>query len=131
MGAVPDLDLLKIRKYCEEKTPQEFRSQMRVEVGVRGKSVTIFESRPPWDKQGTEWSRLPIGQPATTPQPPGGPCFGRTAIAAGTLTTSSIPERLRSFSARSTKIPPASSGVSSWGPIESSPATELILKRAD
>ena len=35
---------------------------MRVEVGVRGKSVTIFESRPPWDKQGTEWSRLPIGQ---------------------------------------------------------------------
>ena len=62
MGAVPDLDLLKIRKYCEEKTPQEFRSEMRVEVGVSGKSVTIFESRPPWDKQGTEWSRLPIGQ---------------------------------------------------------------------
>jgi hypothetical protein len=28
----------------------EFRSEMRVEVGVCGKSVTIFESRPPWDK---------------------------------------------------------------------------------
>ncbi len=62
MGAVPDFDLLKIRRYCEEKTPQEFRSEMQVEVGVRGKSVTIFECRPPWDEQGTEWSRLPIGQ---------------------------------------------------------------------
>ena len=62
MEAVPDLDLLKIRKYCEEKTPQQFRNEMRVEVGVRGKSVTIFECRPPWDNQGTEWSRQPIGQ---------------------------------------------------------------------
>lgn len=102
MGAVPDLDLLKIRKYCEEKTPQEFRSEMRVEVGVRGKSVTIFESRPPWDKQGRSGHDFPLVNSATTPQPPGGPCFGRTAIAAGTLTTSSIPERLRSSSASST-----------------------------
>lgn len=62
MGAVPDLDLLKIRKYCEETTPPAFRSEMRVDVGVRGKSVTIFESRPPWDGQGTEWSRNPICQ---------------------------------------------------------------------
>ena len=35
---------------------------MRVDVGVRGKSVTIFESRPPWNGQGTEWSRNPICQ---------------------------------------------------------------------
>ncbi len=62
MGAVPDLDLLKIRKYCEETTPPEFRGKMRVEAGVRGKSVTIFECRPPWDNKGTEWTRQPIGQ---------------------------------------------------------------------
>ena len=36
VGAVPDFDLLKIRKYCEEKTPLEFRSEMPVEAGVRG-----------------------------------------------------------------------------------------------
>ena len=35
---------------------------MRLEAGVRGRSVTIFECRPPWPDGGTEWTRAPIGQ---------------------------------------------------------------------
>jgi hypothetical protein len=62
MAAVPDLDRRKIKKFCEEMTPPEFRDRMRVEAGVRGKSVTIFEGRPPWDGKDTEWTRVPIGQ---------------------------------------------------------------------
>lgn len=31
-------------------------------MGVRGKSVTLFECRPPWNREGTEWTRMPIGQ---------------------------------------------------------------------
>lgn len=52
MGAVPDLDLRRIRVFCEEKTPPELRDQMQLEVGVRGKSVTVFECRPAWNEQG-------------------------------------------------------------------------------
>jgi hypothetical protein len=62
VGVVPELDLRKIRVFCEERTPSEFRDQMRVEVGVRGKSVTIFECRPPWPDRDAEWTRMPIGQ---------------------------------------------------------------------
>jgi hypothetical protein len=43
---------------------------MRVEMEVRGSSVTILETRPPWEPGATEWSRQPIGQlrydPSTT-----------------------------------------------------------------
>ncbi|HEY1652422.1 MAG TPA: DUF3024 domain-containing protein [Acidimicrobiales bacterium] len=62
MGAVPELDLLRIRKFCEGRIPPELRSKVRVEVGVRGKSVTLFECRPPWDGHGMEWTRQPISQ---------------------------------------------------------------------
>jgi DUF3024 family protein len=71
VGAVPDLDLAKIARYCRDTTPPEFRDQMRVEMGVRGKAVTLYECRPPWEGGITsEWSRLPVGQlrydPTTT-----------------------------------------------------------------
>ena len=62
MGVLSDLDLQKIRVFCKERTPPEFRNQVRVEMGVRGKSVTIFECRPPWKEPETEWTRMRIGQ---------------------------------------------------------------------
>jgi len=33
MGVVPDLDMAKIRKYCESKNPPQFRSEMRLMGG--------------------------------------------------------------------------------------------------
>lgn len=61
--AIPDVDLAAIRRFCESNSPAEHAHHLRVEYGVRGKSVTIYECRPPWDDNGAEeWTRQPIAQ---------------------------------------------------------------------
>jgi hypothetical protein len=55
---VPDLDLARIRQFCAA----HLRDEMRLEADVRGKSVTIFDCRPPWHSNLTDWSRLPVAQ---------------------------------------------------------------------
>lgn len=62
MAAVPDLDLAKIHKFCVGRVPSKFRDEIRIEVDVRGKSVTILECRPPWHENLTEWSRMRVAQ---------------------------------------------------------------------
>ena len=58
VAAVPDLDLHKIRKYAADKVPVQHRDKIRMEVDVRGKSVTILECRLPWHESlGPEWTR--------------------------------------------------------------------------
>jgi Protein of unknown function (DUF3024) len=61
-AAVPELDLAKITKFCEERVPAKFREQIRVEADIRGKSVTILECRPPWHENQTDWSRMRVAQ---------------------------------------------------------------------
>jgi hypothetical protein len=46
--AIPDTAVAAIRRYGENKIPANHRAEVRVEYGVRGKSVTIYECRPPW-----------------------------------------------------------------------------------
>ena len=60
--AVPDLDLARIRAYCDTKVPPHLRDEARVEADIRGHSVTIFDCRPPWHERLTEWSRVPVAQ---------------------------------------------------------------------
>lgn len=60
--AVPDLDLARIRAYCEAKTPRALRAEMRVEARVRGNSVTVLECRPPWPEGAGDWTRAPLAQ---------------------------------------------------------------------
>jgi Protein of unknown function (DUF3024) len=60
--AIPELDLARIRRFCEDRTPPEFRDEMRVEADVRGRSVTILDCRPPWMPELVEWSRQPLAQ---------------------------------------------------------------------
>jgi len=60
--AVPELDLARIRRYCDAKVPLNLRDEARIEADVRGKSVTIFECRPPWHPNLTDWSRVPVAQ---------------------------------------------------------------------
>ena len=62
MPALPDLDLARIRRYCDAKVPVDLRDEARVEANVRGKSVTIFDRRPPWHPDLTDWSRVPVAQ---------------------------------------------------------------------
>ena len=62
-GPLPELDLARIRRYCDGRVPARLRDQIRIEVEVRGWSVTIVECRPPWAPAlGPDWTRLPIAQ---------------------------------------------------------------------
>jgi hypothetical protein len=56
--AVPELDLAHIRRFCHSRVPAHLRDEARVEADLRGKSVTIFDCRPPWHPNLTDWSRV-------------------------------------------------------------------------
>ncbi len=57
-AAPPETDLAKIRKYCQAQVPARLRDQVRIEATVRGSSVTIFDCRPLWQTNLTEWSKV-------------------------------------------------------------------------
>jgi len=60
---IPDLDLVKIRRYCEGRVPARVAHLVRLEVDVKGGYVTILECRPPWSPEvGPEWTRFPIAR---------------------------------------------------------------------
>jgi hypothetical protein len=62
-SAIPDTALAAVRKYCDGKVPAPHRDEVRVEYDVRGKNVTVFECRPPWQPTlGAEWTRQPVAQ---------------------------------------------------------------------
>lgn len=61
--ALPELDLARIQRYCNGRVPARLRDQIRIELEVRGRSVTILECRPPWTPAiGPEWTRMPVAR---------------------------------------------------------------------
>ncbi len=58
---VPETDLARITRWCAEESPERYSDELRVEHHVRGRTVTLCETRAPWDGQG-EWTHLPIAQ---------------------------------------------------------------------
>ena len=63
MSDVPELDLARIRRYCDEKIPAQHLDNLRMEVEVRDKSVTIVECRAPWQPElSDEWTRHGVAQ---------------------------------------------------------------------
>jgi Protein of unknown function (DUF3024) len=61
--ALPDLDLARIRRCCEGRVPTRLRDQIRIELDVNGRSVTIVECRAPWTPEiGPDWTRFPIAR---------------------------------------------------------------------
>jgi hypothetical protein len=65
--AVPELILraamTKVESFCRRHVPEQYRDEVRLEVTVRGNSVTVIERRPPWREGiGTEWTSLRIAQ---------------------------------------------------------------------
>lgn len=60
--AVPEIHVRRIAAYCAARVPAQACDQVRVEHTIRGSTVTIFETRPPWDRVGGEWTRQPIAQ---------------------------------------------------------------------
>jgi Protein of unknown function (DUF3024) len=54
--------LAKIRRFCDARVPTHRRDEARVEAEVRGSSVTIFDCRPPWHENLTDWSKVRVAQ---------------------------------------------------------------------
>jgi hypothetical protein len=63
VATIPDLDFTLVRKYCAERIPIEFHDRVRLEVIVRGATITIAECRPPWRADlGPDWTRHNVAQ---------------------------------------------------------------------
>jgi hypothetical protein len=60
--AIPELALARVRRLCEDRVPPRFCNEVRVEFDTRGRSITIFETRPPWDGSQGDWTRMRIAQ---------------------------------------------------------------------
>jgi hypothetical protein len=61
--AIPDTAVAAVRRFCEDRIPAQHQDKIRVEYGLRGKTVTIYECRPPWRPDlGTDWTRQPVAQ---------------------------------------------------------------------
>jgi hypothetical protein len=60
---VRDAALRKVQQFCEDRLPEDARTQMRLEVAVRGSSITLIERRAPWnDKFGGDWTSQSIAE---------------------------------------------------------------------
>jgi hypothetical protein len=61
--AVPDTALAAVRRYCDNKIPAQHRDEVRVECGIRGRAITIYECQPPWHPNlGSHWTRQRVAQ---------------------------------------------------------------------
>ena len=60
---LPDLDVARVHRWCEQRVPGHVRDQVRVECDLTPSHLTIVECRPPWrDDLGSEWTRSPIAR---------------------------------------------------------------------
>lgn len=63
MTVPPETDVAAVRDYCRARVPPQHHNAVRVECDQRGKNLTIYECRPPWNPDlGTEWTRQPVAQ---------------------------------------------------------------------
>jgi len=63
VSTFPELDVARVRRWCEQRVPEHVRDQVRVELDVGDRHLTIVECRPPWRQDmGEEWTRLPIAR---------------------------------------------------------------------
>lgn len=60
---LPDLDVARVRRWCERRVPEHACSQVRMECEIAARHLTVVERRAPWREDfGPEWSRLPIAR---------------------------------------------------------------------
>jgi len=63
MAGLPELDIARVRRWCEQRVPAHARDQVRVECDAGPRHLTIVESRPPGrEGTGPEWTRCPIAR---------------------------------------------------------------------
>jgi hypothetical protein len=63
---LPQIDLQRVRQWCQQRTPAHVRHQLRLEHTTRGREITVVERRVPWDAPDTEfgpqWTSRPIAR---------------------------------------------------------------------
>jgi hypothetical protein len=61
---LPDLDVARVQRWCDARVPPHIRDELRIEVDVEPRHLTIVECRPPWhpDDADREWARSPIAR---------------------------------------------------------------------
>jgi len=60
---VPELDVARVQRWCRARVPERVRDQVRVEVDVAPRYLTVVECRPPWRADdGSGWTRHPIAR---------------------------------------------------------------------
>ncbi len=59
--ALPDTDLVRIKKWCDSIWPQHLWHEAKVEPDIAARHVTIVEVRPDW-QGGPESTRFPIAR---------------------------------------------------------------------
>lgn len=59
--ALPDDAVETVRRLCVARSPEHLREQVRVDVDVADRFLTIVEVRPPWDGVG-EHTREPVAR---------------------------------------------------------------------
>jgi hypothetical protein len=63
MAVLPETDVVRVQQWCRARVPEHLRGEVRVEVDVADRHLTIVECRPPWRADiGPEWSRFPIAR---------------------------------------------------------------------
>ncbi|HQU26521.1 MAG TPA: DUF3024 domain-containing protein [Acidimicrobiales bacterium] len=63
MSDLPHDELARITAYCDARVPGELSDQVRVEARAKGRSVTVYEYRPPWrGERGPAWAEVRIAQ---------------------------------------------------------------------
>ncbi|MGA9360734.1 MAG: DUF3024 domain-containing protein, partial [Mycobacterium sp.] len=60
---LPETDVVRVQRWCRGRVPERVRDEVRVEVDVAERHLTIVECRPLWRADmGAEWTRFPIAR---------------------------------------------------------------------
>jgi hypothetical protein len=63
VSVLPETDVARVQRWCRGRVPEHVRDEVRVEVDVAERHVTIVECRPPWRADmGVDWTRFPIAR---------------------------------------------------------------------
>ena len=111
---LPELDVARVRRWCEQRVPAHVRDQIRVECEVAPRHLTIVECRAPGRPEACRSGHGFPSHGCATPRRAGaGRCSGVTATCGSMLTTGSRHRRtLMTSCGRSTPTRPRSSGGS-------------------
>jgi hypothetical protein len=61
-ATLSDLVIARVRRFCEARIPATNRAEVRLEVDVRGRTITLLECRPPWHGGPGDWTRMKVAQ---------------------------------------------------------------------